>query len=189
MEKAGVGERSQPAGVQGASGASGRWRGGAQRSSPPGPLPAVTARRWGGGVDADAHSRRPPGAPFLPVGRCGAVWADRGQTCSPSSPLSLRSAALPTPLPPNTPRLVRIPTRLTACPLMNGAPGPCRPLARVVAKGWEVENRSYFDADLSVAVGASGCFPPTPGSRGWPWAGSHALDLRRRRAESRGSEG
>lgn len=121
MGEAGVGERSHPAGVPGASGAGGRWRGGAEGSSPPGPCAAVTARGWTRTPTRDAPLASPS---FLGggVGRCG-LTATRcarrpaPSACSPRAPGAAR-------LGPR--RRARIPTRETACKFMNEAPGSCR---------------------------------------------------------------
>lgn len=66
-----------------------------------------------------------------------------------------------------------------------GPPAPAAPLARVT-KCLEVENRSYFYADLSGAGCARVVFLQLLGNRGWRWGGLRASDRRRRRAESRG---
>lgn len=92
VEKAGVGSGPSPRGSRVPQGPEAVGAAGRRGRAPPPPTRAPPCCHRPG-LDADAHSRRPPpGGPFLPAGRCGAVRTDRGQTCSPSSPLSLQSA-------------------------------------------------------------------------------------------------
>lgn len=62
---------------------------------------------------------------------------------------------------------------------------PAAPRA-IVAKCLKVENHSYFYADPSEAGCASGCFSSNSWKSRVAVGGLRALDLRRRRPESRG---
>lgn len=187
MGEAGVGERSHPAGVPGASGAGGRWRGGAEGSSPPGPCAAVTARGWTRTPTRDAPLASPS---FLGggVGRCG-LTATRcarrpaPSACSPRAPGAAR-------LGPR--RRARIPTRETACKFMNEAPGSCPPPrptpSRKAGKWraavtftricqWPSAPRVVFLQLLEIAGGRGlACMPETRGGGGVPKAGDRKVN-------------
>lgn len=166
-------------------GAGGRWCGWALGSDSSGPRPTVMARVLTGTPTRDA-----PGRALFSL---GAVWGGLGLAPAKSArrpgPLACRLRALGSGLgsQPRPRRTVHTGTRKTACNFRNGAPGSCRPPCprreMLGSREPQLLLRGY------QALCASGCFSPTPGNRGWPWGGLHALDMRRRRAESRGSEG